>query len=225
MFGSFKRLLGSGPSRKGGQGSVLSDWAHAQGHAFKTVKDKGGGGFVVLSSSGLWRLEWGASQRSYIDGQELRFRCESTLAPDVQVLVISKVLAQALETEVYSSFTNAMQTQVDNTLPDEMRWLPMHPKVAVSGAEVLSRRFSILSNADVVTRQWLEGDLLTALEDAASGWWTDALIVVMTINRGRLTLRMMGDDLDAAQLTAVSELFEVASRSLRAVAIAQPAQS
>ena len=101
----------------------------------------------------------------------------------------------------------------------------MHPKVAVSGAEVLSRRFSILSNADVVTRQWLEGDLLTALEDAASGWWTDALIVVMTINRGRLTLRMMGDDLDAAQLTAVSELFEVASRSLRAVAIAQPAQS
>ena len=67
--------------------------------------------------------------------------------------------------------------------------------------------------------------VLTALEDAASGWWTDALIVVMTINRGRLTLRMMGDDLDAAQLTAVSELFEVASRSLRAVAIAQPAQS
>lgn len=224
MFGSLKRLMGSATSRKGGQGAVLSDWARAQGHTFKTVKDKGGGGYVVLSASGLWRLEWGASQRPYIDGQELRFRCESTLAPDVQMLIISKVLAQALETEVYSSFTNAMQTQVDNTLPDEMRWLPMHSKVALSGAEVFSRRFSVLSNADNVTRQWVGGELLAALEDAACGWWTDALIVVMTINRGRLTLRLSGEDIDDAQLSAVANLFEIASRSLRAVAIVQPPQ-
>jgi len=225
MFASLKRLIAAPSSRKGDEGLVLSNWARAHGHAFKTVKEKGGGGFVVQPASGLWRVEWGASQRSYIDGKELRFRCESTLSPDVQVLVISKVLAQALETEVYSSFTNAMQTQVDNTLPDEMRWLPMHPKVVLSTPSVLTRRFVILSNADAVTRQWLEPSLLNALEDAASTWWTDAQIMLMTLNRGRLTLRMAGQPLEEGQLNAVATLFEYAARSLRSVAIAQPGQA
>ncbi|MES2091122.1 MAG: hypothetical protein V4532_14255, partial [Pseudomonadota bacterium] len=159
------------------------------------------------------------SQRSYIKGKELRFRSETKMAPDVQILLLSRVLAHALETQVFTSFTNAMQTQVDNTLPDEMRWLPMHPRVVLTDPPVLSKRFVILSNAEVVARQWLDDSLLAVLEDAASSWWTDSLQMVLTINRGRLTIRMPGQPLELAQLKAVGLVCSQATRSLRAAAL------
>ncbi|RZI81752.1 MAG: hypothetical protein EOP38_18250 [Rubrivivax sp.] len=218
MFENIKRLISSG-SGKGDEGAVLSAWAKAEGYAYKTVRDKDGGGHVVQSLDEDWRVEWGSSQRSYIKGKELRFRSETRLSPDVQILLISRVLAHALETEVFSSFTNAMQTQVDNTLPDEMRWLPMHPRVALTEPPVLSKRFVLLSNAETVARRWLDDDLLAVLEEAATTWWTDALTLVVTVNRGRLTIRMPGQPLEAAQLTAVGRLCSQATRSLRAAAL------
>lgn len=218
MFESIKRLIATGP-RKGDEGLVLSTWAKAEGYAYKTVRDKDGGGHVVQSPDEDWRVEWGSSQRSYIKGKELRFRSETKLSPDVQILLISRVLAHKLETEVFSSFTNAMQTQVDNTLPDEMRWLPMHPRVSLSDPPVLSKRFVVLSNAEAVARQWLDDHLLGVLEDAASTWWTDALTMVVTVNRGRLTIRMPGQPLEVAQLKAVGALCSQATRSLRAAAL------
>lgn len=197
----------------------MSAWAQSQGYAYKTVRDKEGGGYVVHAVDENWRVEWGASQRSYIKGKELRFRSETKMAPDVQILLLSRVLAHALETQVFTSFTNAMQTQVDNTLPDEMRWLPMHPRVVLTGPLVLSKRFVILSNAEAVARQWLDDTLLAVLEDAASSWWTDSLQMVLTINRGRLTIRMPGQPLELAQLKAVGLLCSQATRSLRAAAL------
>ena len=219
MFASIKRLIVSSGSSTGDEGAVLSSWAKAEGHAYKTVRDKDGGGYVVQVEDENWRVEWGSSQRSYIRGKELRFRSETRLPPDVQILVVSRVLAHALETEVFSSFTSAMQTQVDNTLPDEMRWLPMHPRVILSEPPVLSKRFVVLSNAETVTRRWLDEALLAALEEAASTWWTDALILVLTVNRGRLTIRMPGQPLETAQLKAVGLLCSQATRSLRAAAL------
>jgi len=218
MFASIKRLIGSS-SNKGDEGQVLSTWAKAEGHAYKTVRDKEGGGHVVQVQDEDWRVEWGTSQRSYIKGKELRFRSETKLSPDVQILLISRVLAHTLETEVFSSFTNAMQTQVDNTLPDEMRWLPMHPRVPLTEPPVLSKRFVVLSNAETVARRWLDDDLLAVLEEAASSWWTDALTMVVTGNRGRLTIRMPGQPLEPAQLHAVGRLCSQATRSLRAAAL------
>ncbi len=218
MFSSIKRLIGVGPS-KPDEGAILAEWAKMEGHAYKTVRDKEGGGYVVHAVDEDWRVEWGASQRSYIPGKELRFRSETRMAPDVQILLLSRVLAHALETQVFTSFTNAMQTQVDNTMPDEMRWLPMHPRVVLSGPPVLSKRFVILSNAEAVARQWLDDSLLSVLEDAASSWWTDSLQMVLTINRGRLTIRMAGQPLELAQLKAVGRVCSQATRSLRAAAL------
>ena len=110
----------------------------AEGHAFKRVKDKTGGGYVVETADG-WRVEWGESQRPYIMGKELRFRCDTGMSPDVQMVMVSKTLAQALESDVFSRFTNAMQTQIDNTLPDEMRWLAMHQRVVGQVQQVAGR--------------------------------------------------------------------------------------
>jgi len=218
MFASIKRMIAPGSS-KADEGQVLSSWAKAQGYAYKTVRDKDGGGHVVQSEDEDWRVEGGASQRSYTRGKELRFRRETKPSPGVQILVVRRVLAHALEAEVFTSFTNAMQTQVDNTLPDEMRWLPMHPRVALTEPAVLSKRFVVLSNAETVARRWLDDNLLAVLEEAATTWWTDALILVMTINRGRLTIRMPGQPLEEAQLDAVGRLCSQATRSLRAAAL------
>jgi hypothetical protein len=219
MFDSLKRLISS-HSTSADEGDIFSAWAKSEGHTFKRVKDKTGGGFVVETGPG-WRVEWGESQRPYIHGKELRFRCDTGVSGDVQLILLSKVLAQTLESDVFSRYTNAMQTQIDNTLPDEMRWLAMHPRVALSNSAILSRRFVLLCNAEAVILNALNDHLLQALEDAASNWWTDALVLVVTLNRGMLTARMAGQPLEAAQLKLVGQFFGLMAMRLRQVAPSQ----
>jgi hypothetical protein len=216
MFATFKRLMGSAPTTRD-EGLLLADWAKAHGYAFKRVKDKTGGGYVVDTDKG-WRVEWGQSQRSYIEGQELRFRCDTGLPGDVQMVMLTRVVAQTLESDVFNRFTNAMQTQIDNSLPDEMRWLAMHPKVSLSAAPVLNRRFVLLSNAEAVAQSWLDEDMVQALEAAATSWWTDGLLLLLTVNRGMLTLRMPGQPLEAGQLEMLGELFGKMAARMREVA-------
>jgi hypothetical protein len=216
MFASLKRLIGSAPAAPN-EGQGLAAWAKSEGCTFKRVKDKSGGGYVVESHEG-WRVEWGVSQRSYISGQELRFRCETGLPGDVQMIMVSRVLGQLLESEVFSSFTNAMQTQIDNSLPDEMRWLAMHPKVSLSASTVLAKRFVLLANAESVAQAWLTPDMVVALESAATTWWTDSVLLVLTVNRGMLTMRMPGQPLESGQLSMMAQLFAKIAARMREVA-------
>lgn len=216
MFAAIKRLIGA-PAHSGNEGDVLAAWAKAEGHVFKRVKRKAMAGHVVESAQG-WRVEWGASQRPYIADHELRFRSDTGLQGDVQFIMLTKVLAQTLESDVFSRYTNAMQTQVDHTLPDEMRWLAMHPRVSLAAAPVLAKRFALFTNAESITQKWLDPHMVQVLEDAASTWWTDALLLVLTVNRGMLTVRMSGQPLELAQLRMVGALFAEASTRLREVA-------
>lgn len=217
MFESIKRMLGS-PSAGRDDGQALAAWAKAEGYTFKHVKHKTGVGYVVESGRG-WRVELGPSQRSYIHGQELRFRADTGLHGDVQLIMLTKVLAQTLETEVFSRFTHAMQTQIDNTMPDEMRWLAMHPRVSLSASsQVLSKRFALFCNAETVAQLWLDQATQLLLEGAASSWWTDSLLMVLTVNRGILTIRMPGQNVEQAQLKMVGDLFGKLMTRLRVVA-------
>ena len=214
MFDALKRMIGGSAAATGDTDQVLATWAKAEGHAFKRVKDKTGGGYVVETADG-WRVEWGESQRPYIMGKELRFRCDTGMSPDVQMVMVSKTLAQALESDVFSRFTNAMQTQIDNTLPDEMRWLAMHQRVSLNASPGLAKRFMLLSNADAVASAWLDDGVLSALDDAASVWWTDTLVLVLTLNRGILTMRTAGQPLEPARLKLVGQLFARLASRLR----------
>ncbi|TXI98107.1 MAG: hypothetical protein E6Q31_09555 [Aquabacterium sp.] len=215
MFDALKRLID--PDHVESEDArVLQSWAKAEGHAFKHVKDKAGGGHVVEAAAG-WRAEWGNSQRPYITGKELRFRCDTGIPGDVQLILLSKVLAQTLESDVFSRFTNAMQTQIDNTLPDEMRWLAMHPHVHLPDGTVLARRFSLFANAEPVTTHWLDPETVQALEEAVTSWWSDTLVLVVTLNRGILTARMAGQPIAMAQLKLVSALFAQLAARLQAV--------
>lgn len=219
MFASIKRLLGGQEAAVGDDEQVLAAWAKAQGHVFKRVNSRGAQGVVVDTGEG-WRVEWGPSQRPYIDGMELRFRCDTGMAADVQMILLTRVLAQVLETDVFSRFTNAMQTQIDTSLPEEMRWLAMHPKVSLSAAAPLQRRFALFCNAEPVAQQWLDHETLMQLECAATQWWTDSLMLVMVLNRGMLSLRMPGAGIEPAQLRMVGAFYAHACRRMRAVAAA-----
>ncbi len=215
MFASIKRLLGSAPAGPD-DGLVLANWAKAEGHTFKRVKGKSDA-YVVESGDG-WRVELGASKRPYIVGKELRFRCDTGVSGDVQMILLTKVLAQTLESDVFSRFTNAMQTQIDNTLPDEMRWLAMHQRVSLGNTTVLAKRFALLSNADAVAQKWLNTSMVLSLDEAASTWWTDGLMMVLTLNRGIVTMRMTGQSLQPIQLKLVGDLFNQITYRLREVA-------
>lgn len=218
MLDAIKRWMGGARQATAAVGDpqALVAWAKEEGHQLKTVAGAAGG--MVVDTSAGWRVEWGPAQRPYFPGQELRFRFDSGLPPDVQILYLSKVLAHTLETDVFQRFTDAMQTRVDNTLPEEMRWLAMHARVPLGEQSVLTRRFLMLSNADSVARQWLDAELLEALHAAAASWWTDTLVMVMTVNRGMLTIRMPGDTLEVNQLRLVGQLFDMAARKLVAAA-------
>lgn len=212
MLDTIKRWMGRPPAAETADQRVLAAWAKEAGQQLKSVAGSHEG--LVVDTTAGWRVEWGVSQRPYFQGRELRFRFDSGVPPDVQILCLTKTLAQSLESDVFQRFTDAMQTQVDNTLPEEMRWLAMHGKVSLSNHPVLGKRFLVLANVEGIAQQWLYGELAAALEAAASSWWTDQLVVVMTVNRGMLTMRMPGEGLTIEQLRMVSALFDLAARQL-----------
>ena len=76
-----------------------------------------------------------------------------------------------------------------------------------------------MSNAVEVSQLWLDSSLIAAFEEAANSWWTDELMLVLTVNRGMLTVRMAGDDIDPQVLKQAADLFEVAVRRLRETAL------
>jgi hypothetical protein len=216
MFNTIKHWMRPLSTPIGDDQQVLVAWAGQAGHRVKTVVNRGDG--IVIQTSWGSRVEWGPTQRPYFEGYELRFRCECGLEPDVQVLWVSKLLAQTLEGDVFKRFTDAMQTRIDSSLPDEMRWLATHPNVPLVNRAVLGQRFLLLSNAADKALQWLNPELLSALESAALSWWGDSIPIVMTVNRGILTLRMSGQGLQITQLERVGRLFDLAAIRLRAVA-------
>ncbi len=217
MLSSLKRLLGSSGPLAGEEDQVLAAWAKAEGHVFKRVTARQAQGCVVETAQG-WRVELGPSQRPYIDGLELRFRCDTGVPADVQMIMLTRVLTQVLETDVFSRFTNAMQTQIDQSLPDEMRWLAMHTKVALNASPTLHRRFSLFCNAEALAHKWLDGEMMSTLESAATHWWTDSLMLVLVLNRGMLTLRMPGAGVEPAQLRLVGRFFAAASAHMKSLA-------
>ena len=206
MLDAIKRLFGDAAAPAGQESKVLAQWAKECGLSLKTVS-QAPGGVVIVSPQG-WRAEWGVSQRPYIKGHELRFRFESAVPGDVQALLLTRTLAHVLEADVFDSFTDAMQTRVDNTLPDEMRWLAMHAKVSLQAFPALAKRFLLIANAESVMAQWIDPELGAALEAAATSWWTDPMPLVVTLNRGILTLRTDGKGLSVTQLKKLSALFE-----------------
>src|SRR6218665_284187 len=108
MLDALKRLIARRPPPP--EWPEVSAWAQANKLRFKRIRDAEG--FVIDGGAEgkPWRLEWGAPQRDYIQGRELRLRMELGLPPNLQMLLMSQSLLERLERSTYESFTASNQT-------------------------------------------------------------------------------------------------------------------
>ena len=209
MFDSVKRLLAGGD--EGADWRAISAWASQRGARFKRSRD--GDGFIVEGQcdAGPWRLEWGPPQRSYIQGRELRLRMELGLAQDLNMLVLSRPLMEELERSAFEQYTAQMQTRIDDTTPEEMRWLAMFPKLSLGFDRELRQHFGAVALSAKAAEVWLHGPLAARLTAAARGALAgDPPFVLMTL-RGRLYLRLQLGTPEADAIGALVTLFETAA--------------
>jgi hypothetical protein len=223
MLESFKRFFanqGVGPDWRD-----VSEWAQQRGLGFKRAREDEG--FVVDGAldGKPWRMEWGPSQRAYIEGRELRIRMELKLPSDMQLLLLAKPLMEQLERQTYEQFTEGTQTQIDTSTPEEMRWLVMFPKVNMNGFRVLRQHFGAVASQAATGLAWIEGPLGQQLERAMGALLRgDPPFVLMTL-RGRTYLRLQLIDPDVKSLSSAIAIFEAAVAQAVKVSAGTPPDS
>jgi hypothetical protein len=213
MLESFKRLFSGAPPAPAPEWEGIAPWAESRQFAFRAVHNEG---FVIDGRVGVtpWRLEWGPSQRPYIAGTELRLRAEMGLPSDLQLVLMNRVLQEAMEKSVFEQFVEGVQTRIDNQTPPEMRWLVMYPKLPGSQMPQLRERFVAISSVKSWLQHWLEGPLTTSL--AGINVAADVPVVLM-IGRGRLMLRTAAADAQVGTVQGWLRVFETAIREARRV--------
>jgi hypothetical protein len=206
MFKSFFANQGLGPDF-----SEVSAWAKRRSHQFKRERD--GNGFVIDGKFEdlPWRLEWGPPQRPYINGKELRLRMELGLPPDMQMLIVSKSLMEALEKQAFEQATESNQTEMGAATPEETRWLVMFPRIAINGSKTLRSTFAGVSSLPNEGPAWIEGPLGHALERAAGTLLRHTPPFVLMTLRGKIYMRLETSSADETDVAAALALFEVAS--------------
>ena len=208
MLEGFKRLFNAGSSApaKGWEG--IAPWAEGRQYSFRGVQSEG---FVIDGRLGAtpWRLEWGPSQRPYIQGHELRLRAEMGLVSDLQVVLLNRVLQEQMEKDVFEQYVEGVQTRIDNQTPPEMRWLVMFPKLPGSQMGPLREHYVALASMKSWLQQWLQGPLTQAVESLRLD---PATPMVLMIGRGRLMLRTPLAEADVEPLQMWLRLFETAMR-------------
>ena len=213
MLDGLKRLFTGAPS-DGADWGGIAPWAASKQYTFRAVQAEG---FVIDGRLGAtpWRLEWGPSQRPYIQGQELRIRSELGLAAELQVVLMNRVLQEKMERDVFDQYVEGVQTRIDNQTPPEMRWLVMFPKLSGSEMPELRDKYVALSSMKSWLTHWLQGPLTQAV--AALRVEPETPLVLM-IGRGRLMLRTALPEAQASTLQAWLRVFETAMREARRVA-------
>ncbi len=220
MLDGLKRFISGKRAPTGTGWDDVALWAEQRQYPFRSVP---GEGFVIdgRAAGTDWRLEWGPSQRSYVQGGELRLRAELPVSSALQLVVMNRVLQESMEKAMFEQAVESVQTRIDNETPPETRWLVMFPKLPGADMGVLRENFVAVSSMRTWLAMWLLGPLSTALvatvADAASP-------VVLMVGRGRLTLRTALPTPDLAGLQPWLRLFETAIREARRVASEKPAQ-
>ena len=214
MLDGLKRLFSGSPPAPAAGWEGIAPWAESRQYAFRGVQSEG---FVIDGRLGVapWRLEWGPSQRPYIQGQELRLRAEMGLRSDLHLVLMNRELQETMEKAVFDQYVEGVQTRIDNQTPPEMRWLVMFPKLTGAEMGLLRDRYMAFSSMKTWLMRWLDGPLTQALQALR----VDASVpTVLMIGRGRLMLRTALAEPEVQALQVWLRLFEVAMREARRVA-------
>jgi hypothetical protein len=192
-------------------------WAEGAGHRFAI--GRGEEGFVIetQTTAAPCRVEWAPSQRNYIIGQELRVRADLGAAGDLQMLACTRELLGRFEHDVFEQFTEGTETRIDDSTPEEMRWVVLYPQVPGKVLGALRTRFGLLSNRPRAGTLWLEEGLANALALSAA-WLPAARPMALVVQRGRLVLRLALAEPRAADLQGAMELGMAAAAAARRVA-------
>jgi len=206
MLDSLKRWLGTASAETHGY-RELASWAQSHGWTLRGVREIEG--FVIDGQTGstAWRLEWGPSQRPYVQGQELRIRAELDVPRDLQALVLNRELMESMEKSVFDQYVEDVQTRIDTTTPPEMRWLVMFPKLSGTELKTLREGYGALSSIKPWLQQWLAGVLTPALAALPSS--AERPLALM-VGRRRLTLRTALPHADVIGIEAWLKLFNCA---------------
>jgi hypothetical protein len=231
MLGSIKRWMNSGPS--GPDWRSVSAWAKQHGHEFKRVRDGEGfaieGALSAMSADAvaadrhraapksvlppvMWRLEWGPPQRTYIASREMRIRADVELHSALQMLVLSRGLLEQLESETFDLYTETMQTSIDSSTPEEMRWLAMFPKVELGAIKPVRAHFGAVASVPSLGVKWLSGPLGIQLAQARIGLLGGLAPFVLMTQRNRVQMRVECEFPGAREVEQGVTLFETAVR-------------
>jgi hypothetical protein len=189
---------------------TVSNWASLQGWNYSKRPD-GRGGYQIEGEVGgkRWRIESGKSSRDFIKGLELRGRAELGINDDTVVMVMNRQLKNELEKRAYAIYTDSVQTMVDPSLPEELRWLSIYEEV---GWEELGdpflNHYAILSDKRETAMNWLNRELLNALME-----WPDMdapAPKILMLLRGRAYLRMQYTQDDLPTLEHAIHVFSIA---------------
>ena len=192
----------------------MSEWAATQGFAFSA---DGSGHGVALEgkvANKPWRLQLGRPTRNYIMGEEVRARAELGIQDDVAVLVMNRPLKEALEKKAYQIYTDQLQTSVDSTMPEEMRWLSMFDEV---GWDSLPRefwtRYSVLTDRRQNAQAWVDSAMAQLMLDWPASATSAEVPFMVLLLRGKAYLRMEYTPADLATLQHAALIFTSACES------------
>ncbi|ALT76937.1 MAG: hypothetical protein K2W93_04695 [Burkholderiaceae bacterium] len=191
----------------------IHDWAESRQGQFRLAKD--GRGFLIeqpKAMPGSLRIEWGASQRAYIEGTELRMRCELRLHSDLQMMILCRQLMEVLERTVFEAYTDTLKTRVDTDTPEEMRWLVMFPKVTTISSKLVRQRFGALGVNKTLAADWLEGELSEILAQASQDLLPEGHPFVLMTMRGNVYLRTAMTEPTLPKIQALVRVLESACR-------------
>lgn len=197
---------------------AIHEWSDSRGAQFRVTRD--GQGFMIEQPKALpgpLRIEWGASQRSYIVGTELRMRCEMRLHSDLQMMVLCRELMDALEKTVFEAYTDTLKTRVDTDTPEEMRWLVMFPKFNNISSKLVRQRFGALGVNKELTGAWIEGELSELLAQAGQDLLPDNHPFVLMTMRGNVYLRTAMVEADLPKIQGLVKVLESACREAQRV--------
>jgi len=197
---------------------ALSDWAEARGGRFAQTEE--GDGFLIDEPEnplGHLRIEWGPSQRAYIEGQELRVRWELGIHPELQMMVMERGLRDVLERAVFEAYTDTLQTRIDTDTPEEMRWLVMFAQMEQWRSKLAKARFTACSVTKEVAAAWADGALSDALALASQDLVAPNQPFVMLTQRGNLYLRTVAPEPSATVLQGIAKLAEVGAQEAKRV--------
>jgi hypothetical protein len=169
----------------------MSEWAATQGFGFSA--DASGQGVALEGKvrGKRWRMELGRPARDFIRGKELRARAQLGIDEDLAVLVMSRPLKESLEKKAYQIYTDHLQTSVDPSLPQEMRWLAMFDEVAWGSLpEGFWDRLSVLSDRRETALAWIDPELAGVMLDWPSPAPSPEVPFMILLLRGKAYLRM-----------------------------------